>query len=347
MTDQHLSASVREWTDLLARCRFGTVRVAGKNITSSKIKEVAGRLATYADSDGTRVRPGIARIAVDLEIDPSTAKRAVQHLARIGLLHLVRAGARPGHADEYHLTIPVDLVEHVVELWSPAQHTLEVERVRESMRGRYKPRPTGDPEPDPDPDLLVPQAPADTPDLRVPQGSAQPVDNPDLRVPDAPAEPAHAAGPAGPPGTDIPGPAGAVGTDLRVPEGPATYHGPRHNPDRPDDTALRTAVTVVGHPQAEQDPLFPVVDEVPEPEPNAPSRCDRHPLPGGLRDDGLSRCALCRVEARIAAGRNLRPEMPGIHPAIVELAADGYFDDDGEPFTDEPLAPVVPIRRAS
>lgn len=89
-------ATVREWTEVLARVRFGTVKVAGRNIAGSRIKLVAARLADYADSDGSRVRPGLPRIAVDCEVDYSSAKRCVQHLVRLGLLRLVRPGARLG-----------------------------------------------------------------------------------------------------------------------------------------------------------------------------------------------------------------------------------------------------------
>ena len=53
MTDQHaaelMPATVREWTDILARVRFGKVKVAGKTLTGATIKGVAARLASYAD----------------------------------------------------------------------------------------------------------------------------------------------------------------------------------------------------------------------------------------------------------------------------------------------------------
>jgi hypothetical protein len=225
-------ASVREWTDLLARIRFGTVKVAGKNITGATIKAVAGRLASYADSDGSRVRPGLPRLAVDLELDHGTVKRAVQLLARLGLLQRVRAGARPGHADEYQLAIPARLLEET-EVWTPARHTTEVARVRQATRGRYRRRAV----PDPDPaDLLVPHTPADA----GPADTCRPAENPDLLVPAGPAEPYAPARPAGASRTDIRRPAGASGTDLQVPQGPATDHGPRHNYDRPHHRDLRS-----------------------------------------------------------------------------------------------------------
>jgi hypothetical protein len=264
-------ATVREWTDVLARVRFGTVEVAGKNVTGARIKAVAGRLANYADSDGSRVRPGIARIAVDLETDYVTVKRAVQYLGRVGLLRKVRAGSKAGHADEYQLAIPVDLLDREdLEVWSPTRHAREIERVANANRGRYSRR---KPAPDPD-DLRVPEVPAET----------------DLRVPPVPAEAPSDAGPAGASGTDISRPAGASRTDLQVPQAPATYQDlDTTTTDHPDGD-LGAAVTGPRATAAEQTPDFPVL----------PDRCD-HGLPSRRRPDGQPSCALCR-RAAVDAG---------------------------------------------
>ena len=228
MTDQE-NATVREWTDLLARIRFGTVRVAGKTVRGATIKAVGYRAANYADSDGSRIRPGLPRLAVDLEIDHGTAKRAMQVLVRTGLLRLVRPGARPGHADEYQLTIPADLLDRDdIEVWSPARQRLEIERVRERTRGRYTRK-----------DLQVPEEHADKQTCRFHKDQQKPR----LQVLQGPADTHYSDRPAGPTGTDIPRPAGPTGTDLQVPQGPATHHRPRHNYDLPRDRDLRTAVT--------------------------------------------------------------------------------------------------------
>jgi hypothetical protein len=239
------SASARDWTDTLARIRIGTVRVAGKSVSGSAIKTVAERMARYGDADGSRVRPGIARLAVDLEMSYGTAKRAVQWLHGVGLLRLVQAASRPGHADVYQLALPVDLLERV-EVWTPARHSLEVGRVREANRGRYgSVRRRG---PDPDPDLLVPEGPADDETC----GSSVDPQVENLRVPEGPA----AARPAGPSGTDIGGPAGPSGTDLRVPQGPATNQGPRHITDQPSqlDVPTESALSARATPPQDQIP---------------------------------------------------------------------------------------------
>ncbi|GLH97373.1 hypothetical protein [Phytohabitans aurantiacus] len=265
MTDD--SATVRDWTDVLARVRFGTVKVAGKNITGATIKAVAARCAAYADADGTRVRPGLARLAVDLELHFGSVKRAVQHLARLGLLRLVRPGARPGHADEYRLALPVDLLDRI-DVWTPARHRLEVERIRDANRGRYPGR--RDPTPGQG-DLLVPEGPAEEADLLVPEGPA-------------------ALKPAGPSGTDIGAPAGPCGTDLLVPQGPATHHGPRHNPDQPNHHRVSTAASASARDDFPQDPS-PVAEQAEQ----TPTHCPDHPgLAAGRRPDGKPACPLCR-----------------------------------------------------
>jgi len=271
------SANVREWTDVLARCRFGVVKVAGKTVAGSSIKAVAERLARYGDADGTRVRPGIARLAVDLEMSYGTVKRAVQHLHKVGLLRLVQAASRPGHADVYRLSLPVDLLDRV-EVWTPARHALEVERVREANRGRYPGR--RDPGPGQG-DLLVPEEPAEVADLRVSEGPAEPK-------------------PAGPSGTDISGPAGPSGTDLRVPQGPATNQEPRHKTDQPNQLGVRTAASASAREDSDQDPVFAA--EVEE-------RCTAHPaLAGGRRGDGAPACPLCRRGAEPTPSREDRTD---------------------------------------
>lgn len=295
MTDDLENATVREWTDLLARIRFGTVKVAGKTITGRIIKAVGYRAANYADADGSRVRPGLPRLAVDLEIDHGTAKRAMQVIVRSGLLRLVRAGARPGLADEYQLTIPNDLLDREgLEVWSPARHRLEIERVREQTRGRYKRKDAQEADPDA---VRVPEVPADEESC----GSQEYPQVDPVQVPEGPADTPEREEPAGPAGTDIPAPAGPVRTDLRVPEAPATHHGPRHNPTHPTDEEPRTAVTGPRAREAEE----PISEEGDEPAAADPERtavprgCPYHgrAFAAGNRPDGKPACPLCRRSA--------------------------------------------------
>lgn len=263
-----MPATVREWTDILARIRFGTVRVAGKGMAGARIKLVAARLADYADSNGSRIHPGLARLAVDLETDYRSVRAAVVHLRAVGLLQVVRAG-KGVKADEYRLTLPVDLLERDdVEMWSPTRHANEVERVRAANRGRYRPSPNGPR----GSDLPGPQGPAEDGHMQGPQGPADESDTPIS---------------AGATGADISRPAGATGADMQGPQGPATDQRPIHNYDRPaDEEDVRTAVT---GPRARR----------PDPNPAPPTRPRRcaHGLSGALRPDRQPVCALCRVEA--------------------------------------------------
>lgn len=128
MTDEY-SASVRAWTDLIRRARLG-----------SSAKAVAMMLANYADSDGTRIFPGLTRLAVECELSYKTVQAAMEKLRRVGLVERVRRAGRRGQADEYRLTIGPDLLEHLTVL-SPSQVRLAMEGIRRPW-GKG-PRPTG------------------------------------------------------------------------------------------------------------------------------------------------------------------------------------------------------------
>jgi hypothetical protein len=279
---ERMPASVREWTDILARIRFGTVRIAGKNITGARIKAVAGRMASYADGNGTRVRPGIARIAVDLETDYGTARRAITCLRNLGLLDLVRSGGRRG-ADEFRLTLPVDLLDRDdLEVWSPSRHRLEVERVSGANRG-FPEGPGGGPSGS---GTQVPEGPVKALESQVPQGPViQPPDGGTL-VPQGPAKSDSGPSITGATGTAYLGVTGAAGTRSLVPQGPATHQdldtrAPHHSGEDAPVT-----VTTPGAPGPATNPESPPLS----------NRCP-HGLPGGLRGDGKPACALCRVGA--------------------------------------------------
>lgn len=262
MTDVEY-ATVREWTDICARARFGTVQVAGKKVTAASIKAVAGRLAAYADSDGTRVRPGIARVAVDLELSYDVVKRAVRHLTQLGLLRLVRSGARAGHADEYRLAIPVDLLERL-EVWTPAQHRLEVERVREQTRGRRRRTPERDPDPS---DVQVTPSPAHTEPDAPGAGdtvTCTPVDNSPVQVTQSPAPTLVDDERAGDTGTCTDECAGDTGSAVQVTQSPATYQRPSHKTDLPLGTTHRLEAAGSAHARADpQDPKTQPADTTP------------------------------------------------------------------------------------
>lgn len=100
-----------EWERLVRRARL-----------PKPVKLLALVLATYADSDGSRVRPGLpvlASVTGDSERNVSRILRCL--VDELGLLQQVaRGGGRggKGRASVYRLTIPVDLLDRL-EMLSP------------------------------------------------------------------------------------------------------------------------------------------------------------------------------------------------------------------------------------
>jgi hypothetical protein len=121
--------TVREWTDVVRRARLGRTT-----------KAVALLLATYADyQDGTRVRPGVARLVVEAELSYNVVKRAMAELRAAGLIVLVRPAQAGNHADEYRLALAESLLDRV-EVLTPAQVEIAIRDIREAKQGRYKAR---------------------------------------------------------------------------------------------------------------------------------------------------------------------------------------------------------------
>lgn len=120
MAEDHRT-TVRSWTDLIRRARLGP-----------STKAVAMMLANYADSDGSRVFPGIGRLVVECELGYKTVQRALQTLRAAGLIERTRHGGGRGRgrrADEYRLIIGPDLLEHIKVL-SPSEVKDEIDRQR-------------------------------------------------------------------------------------------------------------------------------------------------------------------------------------------------------------------------
>ncbi|QDY06151.1 hypothetical protein FJK98_02375 [Micromonospora sp. HM134] len=296
--------SVHTWTELLSRVRFGTQKALGKNVSGARIHAVAERLARYAThKTGRDIRPGLARIAVDLEMDYRTVKAAVAVLVRYGLLHLVAEGERRGDADEWQLTIPEDLLDREgIDVWSPARHRLEIDRCREKVRGKYAPRP----------DLRGP----DGPQNGTSAGATEAATEPSAGAGEAADEP-NPAESAGAARAAEPSSAGATRANLRPfrPLPPISDHvgnydlanrgdvrtaltGPRADgvDDDSDSDVGGGSSTAPDAPAAE-----PAIEETTAPPP-APTRpagrrpgCAKHPaLAAGTRHDGQPKCPLCR-----------------------------------------------------
>lgn len=92
--------------------RFEWERVVRRLGLPMRLKLVALTLATYADKDGSRVRPGVNALAAVTGQGESTVRRLLAALRESGLIEQVsRGGGRAGHgkATEYRLTLPADV----------------------------------------------------------------------------------------------------------------------------------------------------------------------------------------------------------------------------------------------
>jgi hypothetical protein len=82
---------------------FGVVRRARLDL---KRKNVALVIGSYANTDGTSVKCGVARLAADCEMGFSTARRYLAWMRDAGLIELVKVGNRKSkRSDEYRLTV--------------------------------------------------------------------------------------------------------------------------------------------------------------------------------------------------------------------------------------------------
>jgi len=102
--------------------RYEWERLVRRAQLPKPVKLLALVLATYADPDGSRVRPGLPVLASVTGDSERNVRRILAHLVDdLGLLRqLARGGGRggKGRASVYRLTIPVDLLDRL-ELLSP------------------------------------------------------------------------------------------------------------------------------------------------------------------------------------------------------------------------------------
>lgn len=144
-------------TELIPTGRFEWERIVRRLPLSAPCKLAALVLATYADPDGSRVRPGEDRVAAVVGRSDRQARRHLKALRDVGLIEQVsRGGGRGGRGitSTYRLTIPVDLME------------------------RFEPLP---------PDDRAPE----TPDIQVScESASRPVDNTDTPDTDVSGQPA-------------------------------------------------------------------------------------------------------------------------------------------------------------
>lgn len=113
-------------TNELQPCgRYEWERLIRRAVLPRPVKFTALVLATYADPDGSRVRPGLDVLAAVTGYSDRNVRRIMTTLTdQLGLLRLVIRGGgrgRAGRSSVYRLTIPVDLLERV-ELLPPREH---------------------------------------------------------------------------------------------------------------------------------------------------------------------------------------------------------------------------------
>jgi hypothetical protein len=139
--------------------RYEWERLVRRISMPGPIKLLALTLSTYADADGSRVRPGQGTLAAVIGRTERTIRRQMTILEDdLGLLQQVsRGGGRGGVGNPavYRLTIPVDLLERV-RLLSPSER------------------------PEVSPDIQVSGQSLESPDTQMSgQTGPSPVDNPD------------------------------------------------------------------------------------------------------------------------------------------------------------------------
>lgn len=133
-----------DWVKIVCRARIGE---STKGVGAKMVKAVACRLAWYADfNDGTKVFPGPARMAVELEMDYKTVKKAYAVLRSFDLILLVAhgRGVRPAgvgddeiRSDEYRLNIPADLLERL-RILDPTELVAAAKAVAAANSGRNR-----------------------------------------------------------------------------------------------------------------------------------------------------------------------------------------------------------------
>lgn len=109
--------------DLVDVDRYEWERIFRRCVLPQPVKSVGAYAAQYANRDGTRVYPGVARLAAVTCLSERSVRDALELLRQLGLLTRTRKGSSLGRralTDEHKLTRPVDL-ERRVHLLDPEE----------------------------------------------------------------------------------------------------------------------------------------------------------------------------------------------------------------------------------
>lgn len=250
----------RPTATLMPTGRYEWERIVRRVVMPPQHKLVALLLATWADPDGSRVRPGMDLIAAAMGRSRRTASEVVRSLCReFGLLEQVARGGGRGRAArtaEYRLVIPTDLLDRQALL-----------------------------DPDGRPNRPATQASCQSDDSSATQASDQsepdPVDNSDPSATLASDQSCQ--------GDLIDRKSDAV-TDRLIGNSERLIGNP----------ALPTTTHVTKPPKETNTPTGlptqpPTAREPPDERPISSAKCERHPLLAGGRDPGgRPRCPICR-----------------------------------------------------
>lgn len=107
--------------------RFDWERIVRRARIPAGTKYLALMLATYANADGTKVQPGVKRLAIVMQVSRKTVIRGFGDLRELGLVERVKQGNRHAQEnDSYRLTAPWDLPD------SPHMSLLDPDETEES-----------------------------------------------------------------------------------------------------------------------------------------------------------------------------------------------------------------------
>ncbi|GII89709.1 hypothetical protein Ssi03_76990 [Sphaerisporangium siamense] len=161
-TGDDVGAKQGEWNDVVRRARIGREK-----------KLAMLMLSSYANSDGTSIYCGVARLAVDCGVSYRTAGRYLAWAREVTLLQMVKRGNhRKGRSDEYRLILG-HLVNEKVTIPDPDAYRKLVGEIASANRADSKRRQSALPDQDDQDDAEEPSS-TDTIDDRRSEPAPQP-----------------------------------------------------------------------------------------------------------------------------------------------------------------------------
>jgi DNA-binding transcriptional ArsR family regulator len=82
-----------------------------KSLLPPGVKHCAHALARFGNPDGTRIFPGVVKMALVMGVTERTVIRSLKTLRELGLITRVRRGNTKDESDTYRLTVPANILE--------------------------------------------------------------------------------------------------------------------------------------------------------------------------------------------------------------------------------------------